>query len=123
MEEKKTAKYDIHEDLIYFINGENKHLYLTKGIIYDIIDECYGMYTHISHLKVIKMLRDFFYYLKMAKIVRRRLAACDFFQRNKITNQTCFSEMKNYVCTKPNEILLIDFYGPLSASIEGFKYI
>ena len=59
----------------------------------------------------------------MAKIVRRRLASCDSCQRNKVTNQTCFSEMKNYLPKRPNEILSIDSYGPLPASKGGFKYI
>ena len=123
VEEKKNSKYEIHDDLLYFINGENKRLCLTKGIIHDLIDECHEMYAHIGPLKVMKMLNDFFYYPKMAKIVRRRLASCDSCQRNKVTNQTCFSEMKNYQPERPNEILSIDFYGPLPASKGGFKYI
>ena len=123
VEEKKTTKYEIHDDLLYFVNGENKRLCLTKGIIYDIIDECHEMYAHIGPLKVIKMLNDFFYYPKLAKIVRRRLASCDSCQRNKVTNQTCFSEMKNYLPQRPNEISSIDLYRPLPASKGGFKYI
>ena len=31
--------------------------------------------------------------------------------------------MQNYLPEKPNEILLIDFYGPLPSSKGGFKYI
>ena len=31
--------------------------------------------------------------------------------------------MKNYLPERPNEILSIDFYGPLPASKGGFKYI
>ena len=123
VKEKKTTKYEIHDDLLYFVGGENKRLCLTKGIIHDIIDECHEMYAHIGPLKVIKMLSDFFYYPKLAKIVRRRLASCDSCQRNKVTNQTCFSEMRNYLPERPNEILSIDFYGPLPASKGGFKYI
>ena len=121
--EKNTTKYETHNDLLYFVNGENKRLCLSKGIIHDIIDECHEMYSHIGPLKVIKMLNDFFYYPKMAKIVRRRFASCDSCQGNKVTNQTCFSEMKNYQPKKPNKILSIDFYGPLPASKGGFKYI
>ena len=123
VEEKETKKYEIHDDLLYFVSGENKRLCLTKSIIHDIIDECHEMYAHIGPLKVIKMLNDFFYYPKLAKIVRRRLASCDSCQRNKVTNQTCFSEMRNYLPERPNEILSIDFYGPLPASKGGFKYI
>ena len=74
-------KYEIHDDLLYFVNGENKRSWLTKGIIYDIIDECHEMYAQIGPLKVIKMLNDFFYYPKMAKILRRRLVSCDSCQR------------------------------------------
>ena len=120
--EKKLTKYEIHDNLLYFVSGENKRLCLTKGIIHDIIDE-YEMHAHIGPLKVIKMLHDFFYYPKLAKIVRQRLASCDSCQRNKVTNQTCFSEMKNYLPERPNDILSIDFYGPLPASKGVFKYI
>ena len=31
--------------------------------------------------------------------------------------------MKNYLPERPNEILSIDFHGPLPASKGGFKYI
>ena len=123
VEEKKLTKYEIHDNLLYFVSRENKRLCLTEGIIYDIIDECHEVYAHTGPLKVIKMLNNFFYYPKLAKIVRRRLASCDSCQRNKVTNQTCFSEMKNYLPERPNEILSIDFYGPLPASKGGFKYI
>ena len=120
VEEKNNTKYETHNKLLYFVNGENKRQCLTNGIIYDIIDEYHEMYAHIGPLRVIKMLNDFFYYTKMAKIVSRRLASCDSCQRNKVTNQTCFSEMKNYQPERPNEILSIDFYGPLPASKGGF---
>ena len=123
VEEKKLTKYEIHDNLLYFVCGKNKRLCLTKGIIYDRIDEFHEMYAHIGPLKVIKMLNDFFYYPKLAKIVRRRLASCDSCQRNKVTNQTCFSEIRNYLPSRPNEILSIDFYGLLPASKGGFKYI
>ena len=123
VERKKTRKYEIHDNLLYFVNGKNKRLCLTKGIICDVIDECHEMYAHIGPLKVIKMLNDFFYYPKMAKIVRRSLANCDSCERNKVTNQTCFSEMKNYLPERPNKISSIDLYGPFSASKGGFKYI
>ena len=123
VEGKKLTKYEIHDSYDYFVSGENKQLCLTKGIIHDIIDECHETYAHIEPLKVIKMLNDFFYYPPLAKIVRQRLASCDSFQRNKVTNQTCFSGMKNYLPKRPNEILSIDFYGPLPTSKGGLKYI
>ena len=87
MEEKKTTKYEIHDNLLYFVNRENKRLCSTKGIIYDIIDECHETHAHIGPLKVIKMLNDFFYYPRLVKIVRRRLASCDSFQKNTIGSQ------------------------------------
>ena len=102
VEEKKITKYEMVDVLSYFVNEENKRLCLTKGIVYDIIDKCHEMYAHIGPLNVIKMLNNFFYYPKMAKIVRRRLASCDSCQRNKVTNQTCFSEIKNYQPERPN---------------------
>ena len=70
VEERKTTKYEIRDDLLYFVSGENKRLCLTKSIIHDIIDECHEMYAHIGPLKDIKMLNDFFYYPEMTKIVR-----------------------------------------------------
>ena len=123
VEEKKTNKYENYDGLLYLVNGENKRLCVTKSIIRDLIDECHEMYTHIGPLKVIKMLNEHFYYPKLAKMVRQRLSTCDSCQRNKVSNQTCFSEMQNYLPEKPNEILSIDFYGPLPSSKGGFKYI
>ena len=56
-------------------------------------------------------------------MVRQRLSTLDSYQRNKVSNQTCFSEMQNYLPEKPNKIMLIDFYGPLPSPKGGFKYI
>ena len=117
VEEKKTNKYEIYEGLLYFANGQNKRLCVTKSIVHDLIDECHEMYAYIGPLKVIKMLREYFYCPKLAKIVRRHLST------KKVTDQTCFSEMQNYLPEKSNEILSIDFYGPLPSWKRGFKYI
>ena len=92
---------------------------LKKSIICDLMNKSHEMFTHIGPLKVMKVLCDFFYYPKMPKIIKRRLAS----QENTVTNQTYFSEIENYLPERPNEILSIDFYGPLPASKEGFKYI
>ena len=70
VEQKITTKYEMHDDLLHFIYGENKRLCSTKGIAYNIIDKCHEMYAHIGPLKDIKMLNDFFYYPEMTKIVR-----------------------------------------------------
>ena len=84
--EKKTNKYEIYDGLLYFVNGENKRLCATKSIIRDLIDECHEMYAHIGPLRVIKMLREYFYYPKLAEMVRQRLSTCESCQRNKVSN-------------------------------------
>ena len=50
VENKKTNKYKVYDDPLYFINGENKLLCLTKSIIHNLVDECHEMYTHIGPL-------------------------------------------------------------------------
>ena len=72
VEEKKTNEYEIYDGLLYFVNGENKRLCVTKSIIRDLIDECHEMYAHIGPLKVIKMLKVYFYYTKLTKVVGQR---------------------------------------------------
>ena len=86
-EEKKTNKYEICDGFLYFVNGENERLCATESIICDLIDERHEIYAHIGPLKVIEMLREYFYYLKLATKVRQRLSTCDSCQRNKVGNQ------------------------------------
>ena len=51
------------------------------------------------------------------------VSSCYSCQRNKVTNQTCFSRVQNYLPEETNEILSIDFYSPLTSSKAEFKYI
>ena len=55
VEEKKTNKYEVYDGLLYFVNGENKRLSVTKSIIRDLIYECHEIHAHIGPLKVVKM--------------------------------------------------------------------
>ena len=70
-----------------------------------------------------KNAEEFFYYPKLAKKDRQHVSSFDSCQRNKVINQTCISEMQNYLSKKLNKHLCIDFLGPLSWSKRGFKYI
>ena len=96
---------------------------IQEGIANPIIDECHELYGHGSPLKCMRMLSETFHYPRFAKVIRKRIASCKSCQVNKVTNQTCYSEIRSLAPSKPRELLSIDFYGSLPATKGGFQYI
>ena len=88
-----------------------------------IIDKCHETYGHIGTWKCFRTLNEYFHFPKFENVIRQRLASCKLCQLNKVTNKTCYSEMRNISPNKPGEILSMDFYGPLPPPKGGFKYI
>jgi hypothetical protein len=123
LQKEESHKYSIIGDVIYKKTNDQWKIYLPQNLVKLIINECHELYGHAGAKKVYKILIEDFFFPRLAKLIRKETATCDSCQRNKVTNQTCYAEMRNLTPSKPSEILSIDFYGPLPTGKSGVKYI
>lgn len=113
--QNSTTRFKLKEGVLTIKIGENYKICIPESTIDLLIDETHEMYAHIGARKCYKMLSENFYFPKLAKHIRKRLASCDSCQRNKYTNKKETTEMQFITASKPNEALSLDFYGPLPA--------
>lgn len=107
------------------VKGAEGHqvIYIPEHLLRDFIGETHRLYGHIGRRKLFKMITEDFYYPNLEAHVKLILKACDSCQRNKISNLSSKTFMHSIIPKAKNELLSIDFYGPLPTGRGGTKYI
>jgi len=88
-----------------------------SGKLIDTVHRQFGTY------KTSKYIQGIYYWKGMSRDIRRRIRGCDICQRVKHNNINMEGKYKAIIPDQPNEIISIDFYGPLPQSIGGIQYL
>ncbi|RYE12050.1 MAG: hypothetical protein EOP45_23560 [Sphingobacteriaceae bacterium] len=83
-------------------------------------DELYG--AHSGQKKMYAKMRQYFYWPKITKDIRKKIQACERCKLSKPTRINREYLVKTYTPQKPFDIIQIDTVGPLQQSRNGFKY-
>ena len=73
--------------------------------------------------KIYKMISEYFFAPKLRQKIHTILRTCDTCQRTKYLTYKLNEHVQPILTEKPNEILSIDFFGPLPTSTGGVKYL
>ena len=96
---------------------------LTENLTKDFSFELHMMYGHIAHKKLYKMMSEYFYFANMRRKIHQWIYICDICQRVKYRNNITKAPLQTIKVEKPNQLLSIDFIGPLPTARAGMKYI
>jgi len=88
-----------------------------------LIDTVHRQFGHIGTYKTSKYIQGIYYWKGMSRDIRRRIRGCDICQRVKHNNINMEGKYKAIIPDQPNEIISVDFYGPLPQSIGGVQYL
>ena len=102
---------------------EEKRIVLPELIGEQLATQLHTIYVHIGHKKVYKMLDDDFTMKGLKRKTHLWLRTCDTCQRVKYRNTLTKAPLQAIKVEKPNELLSIDFIGPLPTARAGMKYI
>lgn len=120
---KITNRYKISNGILMKKQQRDYSYVITREIAQKLIKEIHLMYGHIGQKKVFKMIQENFYIKNLKKLVDEEIRYCDACQRNKIGTTGNYAKAQFIQTNNPNDLLSVDFFGPLPTSTAGVKYI
>ena len=113
----KTYKYE--KEILY----KNGNIMVPDNIINDLILETHEIYGHVGAKKVFEILNEAFYYKKLRNKCNQLIKKCENCQYNKHNQQGSYVQLQTIETKAPNQIMSMDFYGPLPISTSKCTYL
>lgn len=114
------------EDHVFYVKGKNDEtwrLFLPVAMAQATLRCTHEQFGHIGSYKLFKHVSRFFYWRGMRRDVKAFTRSCDTCQRVKYLNLKMEGAYEFLKATKPNELVSVDFFGPLPRSTGGVQYL
>lgn len=123
--DKISDRSKIENDTLYFKPDKAKAevIYLPEVIREELIERVHLEMGHQGVYKVIKYIRDRFYWSGLTKQVKQKIRKCHKCQISKSATVNFVGPCQSIVTGEIGELVMVDLYGPLPAGIFGMKYI
>ena len=95
--------------------------YGSDDLVEDLTWACHESHAHAGAYKCYLGMRDDFVCLNMARKFKSTLRTCHICQTAKYPNQHTYVEMGNIITKNKNDLLCIDFLGPLPRAARCMK--
>ena len=123
---EKGAEYsDFHLKRNVLIKGkkERERVVVAESLAKMIIHEIHELYGHIGSYKCRKIFEEAFWMTKARRYIAQWIRVCDSCQRNKTYTHPNEIITAPIIPAGPNDLLSIDYLGPLPVSKAGTRYI
>lgn len=121
----KLDIFRIHEGVVFY-KGQNEvkwRIVVPAALQLKLINVVHEKYGHPGIFKTLCALNEHFWWKAMRKHVKMYVRCCDVCQRVKPANKNTAGPFLPVSANRPNELIAIDFYGPLPRTIRGSEYI
>lgn len=125
IQNKKLENFILYENVLFQKAKKQKgwRIVIPKKFAQTLIRTIHVEYGHIGIYKTSKYLHQFYYWKRMNKDIRNIIRYCDHCQCVKYNNVNMEGPHQSIIPNSPNEMISIDFYGPLPQSRGGVQYL
>ena len=120
---KIENKYTLMNDILYQNTAKGKKVVIPDYFAKKLVNELHYIYAHIAHKKIFKMTDEDFSFSNMRRKIHSWIRSCDICQKVKYRNNIGIAPLQTIKVDKPNQLLSIDFIGPLPTARAGMKYV
>lgn len=125
--EEKVSSLDFHveSEILYckLMIDQNWKLLIPCNLIPTLLSSIHEQLGHAGSFKMHSYIVKFFYWKYMRRDIKKFSRSCDVCQKTKHLNYKMEGVHEFIHATKPNELVSVDFYGPLPRSNAGVQYI
>ena len=123
--EKDNSLFKIVENVLFYKGkrDEQWRVVVPAGIREKLIDAIHENFGHVGVFKTWAILDQHFRWRGSRRMTKNRVKCCDLCQRIKHLNFSMAGNMKHVTPSKPNELVTVDYYGPLPRSTGGVEYL
>lgn len=123
-EGKSSESFCLREEVLFYKNSHETRwrLVVPKEICATLVEIIHDE-GHLGVYKTVCAIKRNYFWRGIARDVKKFIRQCDMCQRTKVVCQPMTGAYQAIVPNKPNELVCLDFYGPLPASRGGVQYI
>lgn len=114
----KGASITLDNNTIKIWSKDNKYLLRQRLLVH--YHEYYG---HVGIAKLIRLIQRRFHWPGMTAATHHSTKACTLCQRMKKSNLRHSGELQTHVLGHVNEVIAIDFFGPLPTGRSNARYV
>lgn len=116
-------EYCIRNDILFKLIQHDWKVVLSDDMLHRLIIPCHQSLAHASAYKCSLTLKEDFYIPGMLTKIKKIIKKCFDCQTAKQPNLHTYVAMQNMPVTERNEIIAMDFLGPLPNSTRGTKHL
>ena len=90
---------------------------------FKLINEIHERIGHLGIGKTIREIQNTFWWFGMRADIKKKVSCCDLCQRVKSLNYGMGRKFLPVIAEKPNDLVAVDYFGPIPASRVGVEYI
>ena len=122
-DEKLSKIYSIHKNILYKKFKSVEKILIPETLAKEIAIELHTMYAHIGPKKIYKMIIEDFLCKGLRRKINEWLKTCETCQKVKYKNIGTKAPLQIIEVQRPNQLLSIDFIGPLPKARAGLRYV
>lgn len=96
---------------------------IPANLTHKLIDNIHSKLGHPGVQKTLSYVKRYYYWKAINSEVKKFVVSCDLCQRVKLINTKMERSYNMVYSSGPNDLVCVDFYGPLPRSIGGVQYI
>lgn len=125
LKENDSHMYCIKDDILYYWRRIDKSwkLVIPYELRKKLIVEIHENMGHIGAYRTYAEISRTYYWSGIQRDVKKVVLVCDLCQWVKVSNQVMEGQYMHVTSNCPNELLCVDFFGPLPRSTGGVQYI
>ena len=119
------ANYQIYRDVLFHRqnDSENWRMVIPECIKKDLITFTHERLGHPGVYKTINYIKMYYYWKSINRDVKKLILNCDLCQRVKHLTIAMEGEYQLVEAVGPNDLVAVDFYGPLPRGRGGVQYL
>lgn len=125
--ESSSEKFKVQEILgiFYYQNTHDARvkIMVPRSVVPLVLKSVHEQFGHAGSYKIFRYVERYFFWKYMRRDVKSFTRSCDTCQRTKHLNYKMEGDLQFITSSEPNDLVAVDFYGPLPASVAGVTYI
>lgn len=124
-EKEDFPHFTIYNNILFHQEEKDTpwRIVVPEKLQYSLMVEIHKKLGHPGVFKTLSYLRKFYYWKRMHTKVKKYILGCDLCQRVKYLTLSMEGEHNHVVSDGVNDLITVDFYGPLPMARGGVQYI
>ena len=123
--DEQSDSFSVYEDVLFRKDTAlgKWQLVIPKNLTRKLIDMVHSSLGHPGTYKTFCYIREYYYWRGMRDTIKHFVVVCDLCQKVKHLNYSMQGTYKMVESKEPNDLVSVDYYGPLPKSVSAVRYI